>query len=198
MSIWNSNHVDKFEYFSFSLCPSVLSPWSVFGCVATVLLRVALQAFYWDTTSRGGVLLEKRRVEMHWQHFLWDVTQLIVVIKKEKKNTTQHWMKLQMFQKGLTKHLKPGQCWSHGGGGGGVTCWPAVSLELLYPLLKAALSYFPPPTPPNVHLFGAKMNALSLVCVQSVIQKLQEYYFAVLIYKFLIYVNDKGEESFLL
>lgn len=40
------------------------------------------------------------------------------------------------------------------------------------------------------------MNASSLVCVQSYIQKLQEYYFAVLIYKFLIYVNDKGEESF--
>ncbi len=40
------------------------------------------------------------------------------------------------------------------------------------------------------------MNALSLVCVQSYIQKLQEHYFAVLIYKSLIYVNDKGEESF--
>lgn len=37
------------------------------------------------------------------------------------------------------------------------------------------------------------MDTLSLVCVQSYIQKLQEYYFAVLIYKFLIYVNDKGE-----
>lgn len=42
------------------------------------------------------------------------------------------------------------------------------------------------------------MDALSLVCVQSYIQKLQEYYFAVLIYKFLIYVNDKGEESFII
>lgn len=64
---------------------------------------------------------------------------------------------------------------------------------LVFSLLMAALSYFPPK---NVHLFKAKRSALSLVCVQSSIQKLQEYYFAVLIYKFLIYVKDKGEESF--
>lgn len=50
--------------------------------------------------------------------------------------------------------------------------------------------------PPKCAFVQSKLDALSLVCVQSYIQKLQEYYFAVLIYKFLIYVNDKGEESF--
>lgn len=55
----------------------------------------------------------------------------------------------------------------------------------------AALSYYPP----KLHLFR-EMGASSLLCVQSYIQKWQEYYFAVLIYKSLVYVNDKGEESF--
>lgn len=58
----------------------------------------------------------------------------------------------------------------------------------------AALSY----SPQKCAFVQSKMGALSLVCVQSYIQKLQEYYFAVLIYKFLIYVNDKGEESFII
>lgn len=80
-------------------------------------------------------------------------------------------------------------------------CWwwcyllACLARALVFSLLMAALSY--PPSPLKKSAFiQSKMSALSLVCVQSSIQKLQEYYFAVLIYKFLIYVKHKGEDSF--
>lgn len=79
--------------------------------------------------------------------------------------------------------------------GGGVTCKPAVLLELLYSLLMAASSY---PTPPQkCALFRAKRVHCHM-CVQSYIQKLQEYYFAVLIYKFFDLCERQGRRIILL
>lgn len=79
-----------------------------------------------------------------------------------------------------------------------VTCKPAVLLELLYSLCLW-LPILIPPLPwrkkKKDAFIQSKMSALSLLCVQSYIIKLKEYYFAVLIYTFLIYVKNKGEKS---
>lgn len=80
----------------------------------------------------------------------------------------------------------------------GVTCKPAVLLELLYSLCLW-LPILIPPLPWRKKAFiQSKVSAMSLLCVQSYIIKLKEYYFAVLIYTFLIYVEKTREKISLL
>lgn len=68
-----------------------------------------------------------------------------------------------------------------------------LARALVFFLLMAALSY----SHPKCAFVKSKMNAfVTCMCKKLYKKKLQEYYFAVLIYKFLVYVKDKGAESF--
>lgn len=99
--------ITDFDFTFFSLLLVCIFPWSVFGYVFTVLLSVALQAFFflsWDTTD-----LEAQ---------FWEKTWVGIQLKRFSKPTSSG-TGLSSSTEGLIEHFNPGQCWSHGGG---VTC----------------------------------------------------------------------------
>lgn len=166
-------------FFLYVVC-LYFSPWGVY--IFTVLLHVALWAFSLDAANPEAHSW-KISVELLLKCFSLWLNPVNFV-----KSTT--WLQVGHQTSQVVQRVWPSIV-TQVSIGGGFTYYPAVLLELLYPLLMAALSY-PLPHPPKKCAFvKSKMDALSPVCVQSYIQKLQ-YYFAVLIHKSLIYVNDKS------
>lgn len=122
----------------FLCCLSVLSPWGVY--IFTVPLHVALWAFSLDAANPEARSW-KISVELLLKCFSLWLNPVNFV-----KSTT--WLQVGHQTSQVVQRVWPSIV-TQVSIGGGFTYYPAVLLELLYPLLMAALSY-PLPHPPKM------------------------------------------------
>lgn len=135
------NHVGFIWHFLSLCCLSVLSPWGVY--IFTVLLHVALWAFSLDAAN-----LEARSWKISVELLLKCFSLWLNPVNFVKSTT---WLQVGHQTSQVVQRVWPSIV-TQVSIGGGFTYYPAVLLELLYPLLMAALSYPLPHPPKNVHL----------------------------------------------